>query len=273
MALVTVGNVREALGLMPLEVLDESLGIGDGSTKNFATKQRPIVDCDGDGVIKDDVFVKVDGTPVEVDAVIPDVGIITLKTAPDKDAEVTAKYYWSPVSDNEIGKAIASAVSDAEAETAMSIEEVKDDVWEDVLYDGDTILLPDYPITKVSKVEVEGAETTDYTFDEYGNLTLTNYMAGEPIAPYWEPTQYKVKVTYDHGWTSATVPGNVYNFILCSAKLTCLRALDRKLAITPEYQETVLIEFKEKNLGPRIGDLEAEVKGLKEKLPKAVELV
>ena len=272
MALVTVGNVREALELLPLRISNESLGTGDGSTKDFLAKQRPIVDWDYDGDIKDDVVVKVAGQPATVSSVTPDKGIITLSSAPTNGQAVTGTYYWSPLSDNEINKAIASAVADAEAETAMRIEEVADDVWEEILYEGNVLDLPEYPVTSIKKVEVDGVEVTsgNYTFNADGILTLTNYMAGEPTEPYFKPSKYSVKVTYTHGWTVVTIPGDVYEFILRSAVLSCLRVLDRKLAISPEYMEKWVVEFKEKNLGPRIGDLVAEVESLRLKLPKAV---
>jgi len=257
---------------VPVSVSDETLdGAIDGANKVFYSKHRPIVDWDYDGDIKDDVTVKVDGTPATVESVEPDKGEITLTTAPTGET-VTGSYYWSPLSDDEINEAIGSAQTEAENESSMAYE-VADATYKETLTHGSDIFLPHYPINSISEVKVAGTvlDPEHYEYDEDGIVTLLDFEAGKFTAPYFLPTQFDVEVSYNHGWEAP--PANVKRFVMVRAMEEALTTLNTHLRITEEIENKYVVEFSEESFDERIDKLRELAEYLKQTLPHRVSVI
>lgn len=111
---VSLKSIREEAGFQFNEDNDDLSGVINGSNKVFTTQHRPLVDRDGDDKFTfKDINVFIDGTPVEIDDVDPESGIVTLSEAPpDDDAtSVTAYYHHSQLSDEYISQKRREAIS------------------------------------------------------------------------------------------------------------------------------------------------------------------
>lgn len=70
----------------------------------------------------------------------------------------------------------------------------------------DVMLLPELPVTAAGTVLVNGGTVSDYTLNGYGMLIRgTEYG----LRSFWPVGRQNVRVTYDHGFGTATFPRDV----------------------------------------------------------------
>lgn len=97
---VTLQSIREQSGFQ-FKVRAENLGTGDGSTVDFYTDHKPIVDSNQSGTpvtVADVVVYVVSATPVAVSSVNAEQGKIVLSATPISASPITIDYDWSNLS-------------------------------------------------------------------------------------------------------------------------------------------------------------------------------
>jgi hypothetical protein len=104
--------VREEAGFQHIEDFIELSGVRNGVNRSFYAPEIPIVDNNRDDEVTiADLVVRVDGSNVSIDSVVPDTGEIVLTLAPAADTTVTARYAHSQLPDDYIDELIAEADS------------------------------------------------------------------------------------------------------------------------------------------------------------------
>lgn len=107
---VTRQEVREEAGFQHVEENGSLTGVQDGSNKVFMTEHRPIVDRDySDTTTADDVTPYVDGSPVDVQILDADNGVVTLQSAPAAETTLSMFYHHSQLSDHYVDQIIKQA--------------------------------------------------------------------------------------------------------------------------------------------------------------------
>ena len=278
MKYATVRDLRGYLQFLPIKITDESLGIGDGVKKVFFTTYKPIVDFDYDNQIVDDVEVKVNGTPVVVQAVDELTGRIELQTAPPLNAGVTATYYWHPFSDSELKQAIETAEAEIDNECGRSFEK-KEYVEKITMTRGNKFMVANTPLHSITYIKILGVmgdiietlSVNDYTYSETGIVELKKYYAGIPIKPWYLPLQFTVEIKYLGGYD--TIPGIVSHATLLIASYQLLLKISHLMTIEPEYQGKVALAFKKpEEIVDRLEYLRSEIENIKRRLPHRVSL-
>lgn len=107
---VTRQEVREEAGFQHVEENGSLTGVIDGSNKVFMAEHKPIVDRNYDEVTNaEDVTAYVDGSPVPVNLIDFESGVITLVDAPAEDVTLSMFYHHSQLTDFYIDQLIKQA--------------------------------------------------------------------------------------------------------------------------------------------------------------------
>ena len=279
MKYASVKDLRSYLGFYPIKVEGELLGRGDGSTRAFYTQYKPLVDFDYDGQIIDDVVVKVDGSPAEVEAVDELTGRIMLVEAPPQGAQVVVDYYWHPFGDRELQAAIEAAEAEIDNECGRSFEK-KEHVERFLLTRGNKFAVTNTPLISVSYIRIytpglefiEELPPSDYIFSPNGIIELKKYYAGVPVKPWYLPLQILIEVKYVGGYDP--IPAIVSHTATLIAAYHLLLKISSLMATEPEYQGKVALAFrKPEEITKRLEYLKAEIEDLKRKLPHRVVMI
>ncbi|MEM2068852.1 MAG: hypothetical protein QXY32_03885 [Nitrososphaerota archaeon] len=280
MSYCSVGDLRRFLQFTPIRVTDEKIGVGDGVTKEFHTLFKPIVDPDYDGVVIDDVEVKVGGLPVQVSSVDCDEGCISLLEPPPPGLDVTASYSWHPVSDHELKVAIDAAEGEIDSECGRSF---KESLHEERVYlsHGNTISLLNTPVIRIESIIVEShngevleeLKPSMYEcYPELGVIRLKKYCAGVVLPPWYVPTAFYVRVRYLSGYSE--VPGIVKQAALLLSSYHVLSRISMLYTTEPEYQGRISMVFKKPGeIFSRLEFLRKEVERIKKNLPRQVKVL
>lgn len=109
-------DIREEAGHQHLNKLETLSGLANGSNSNYYVKRTYIVDSNYNDVLNvdtstGDVVVYVNDEAVEVSAIDPNTGKVTLANAPPNGATVLGTYYHSSISDAKVAKYRKEAIS------------------------------------------------------------------------------------------------------------------------------------------------------------------
>lgn len=279
MKYASIRDLRVYLQFYPIKVEGEVLGVADGDNAVFHTASRPIVDPDYDGRIIDDVAVRVDGEPADISDIDPEVGRIVLRRPPPVGSKITCDYYWHPLGDQEISRAIEAAEHDIDNQCGRSFEvrTVSERIYVPL---GNRFTVSYTPLLRVLSLEIEGPSGEvverlgpgDYVFQEDGLVILKRHCAGVPSPPWYLPSRFHVRITYEGGY--AAIPGIVSQATVLLSSYYLLSKLSFMLTSEPEYQGKVAVAFKRaEDLTRRLEILRAEVERMIVRLPKRVAVV
>lgn len=109
-------DIREEAGHQHLNKLEALSGLVNGSNTDYYVKRTYIVDSDYNDSLNvnttsGDVIVYVDDTAVNVSAIDPNTGKVSLTNAPANGATVLGTYYHSSINDVKVGKYRKEAIS------------------------------------------------------------------------------------------------------------------------------------------------------------------
>ncbi len=109
-------DIREEAGHQHLNKLEELTGLRNGSNTDYYVKRTYIVDSDYNDVLNvdttsGDVIVYVNDVAVNVSAIDPNTGKVSLTNAPAEGATVLGTYYHSSINDIKVGKYRKEAIS------------------------------------------------------------------------------------------------------------------------------------------------------------------
>ncbi|MCS7145335.1 MAG: hypothetical protein RMJ28_06960 [Nitrososphaerota archaeon] len=246
-------------------------------TSVLRLSRRPLVDGDFDGSVLDDVEVSVDGADVEAVSVDAERGLVALAEPVPAGSEVSANYFWHPVSDSEIRLAVAKASAEVELVTGRRYQAYR--AAERVLLnEGSRVRLRDR-ILAVESVRVydSGGELIDDAPEfvvedaEQGLLRLRQYAAGSPSGPLFLPTNFEVEVTYMTGYTET--PEHIKQYTILAASYEVLLRFQRMLQVEGSYGEVALVVKSPEGLRERLEYLREEIERFRRLLPKPVRRV
>jgi len=268
MSYVSVGEVRGYNAWHPIPIYADKLI--ERSPTIFQTTHYPIVDFDFDGVIKDDIEVFVNGEPVDFELMDVERGLISFSSPPV--GEVTANYYWHPISDSEIALAIASA--EAEIELLTGFKYVPEEVTEKIKVFIGNEIKTSRPIISISSVKIYSMIGTlvndnprvEIIDKEKGIVRILDYRAGIPTRPYFLPSAYEVEITYQAGYT--TPPDYIKNAAVLFATYYILLKFQRMIVLNEDYTQVSLTFKTPDEFTKRLNFIREEVERIRALLPK-----
>ena len=269
---ITVKDVRIYNAWYPMKVSEEP--VERISDDTFRVSKRPIVDEDFDGVVEDDVIVKVDGNTAGVQRVDKERGEIILTSPAPQGSVVTATYYWHPVGDEEIGIAIETAEAEIEAITGIRFtqhvvtERVKLLSGQEVYLSQPIIGIEYVKLYNMQGVLVDSSPSYEVVDSENGVVRIHGYRAGSSPPPWYLPSSFEVEVRYQAGYTKA--PEDVRHASIVLATYWLLVRLCGQLVFGEDYGGLTSIGFKSEEVIQRIKSLRNEVSRLLNTLPRRV---
>ena len=261
-------SVRRKVGSLPNIQINQMIGTGDGSNKDFYIHSGWIVDGNGDERIdENDVTVTIDGSPVTIDKIQPEYKRIRLQNAPASAKDVYATYSISEILDSEIIEEIKRNIKLLEDKTNRSFN--KDNEYTEEL-DGtgleDTFFLDKKDIYNIKSITVDGDSTlvegTDYWL--YPNSTDIIYIVFN-VCP--SEDHKNISITYNYGKEDAVA----YNWVLTRTAMNIIfnRMQDKQDVgwyQKPQADGTVYQATKSytsyKELKQQLKDLENDLYGL-----------
>jgi len=279
MKYASIKDLRSYLGFHPIGVKGELLGSGDGSTRTFYTKYKPLVDFDYDGQILDDVTAKIDGEPAAIEAIDEATGKIVLQDAPSGGSQITVDYYWHPFGDRELQSVIEAAEAEIDNECARSFEK-REYVERFLLTRGNTFAVGNTPLIEVKYIKVytvgrelvEELKPGDYIFSPNGIVELKKYCAGVPVKPWYLPLQLLIEIKYVGGYDP--IPAIVSHTTILIAAYRLLLKISSLMATEPEYQDKITLAFKKpEEITKRLEYLRTEIENAKRILPHRVVMI
>jgi hypothetical protein len=276
----SIEDLRRYLQFTPIKVNNDRIGVGDGVNTRFYTSYKPIIDPDYDGVVRDDVEVKVNGEVFQVLNVDSEEGCITLLDPPPTGLDVSASYSWHPVSDHELKVAIEAAEAEIDAECGRSF---KESLREERIYlsYGNIITLQNTPVIRVESVIIESLsgevieelQPSMYEcYSEPGVIRLKTYYAGKVSPPWYTPSTFYVRVRYLSGYSE--IPGIVKQAALLLSSYHILSKISILYTTEPEYQGRISVVFKKPSeIFSRLEFLRGEVERIKKQLPKQIKVL
>jgi hypothetical protein len=271
----TVRDIRVHNDWMPVRV--ESEEPSRPRSRILQLSKRPIVDGDFDGSVLGDIEVLVDGARIGPESVDAETGLVVLPEDPPAGSSIAVSYYWHPISDREIGLALAKAAAEVELVTGRRFGpyRARERV---VLTSGSIVRLGDR-VVEVESVKIytldgqllDSAAGFELIDPENGLLRIKGYEAGRPSGPFFIPSALEVEVTYTAGYTET--PDYIRQYTIMAATLEVLLRFQRMLSVERSYGDLVLVVKAPGGLGERIEQLRAELERFREILPKPVRRV